>query len=409
MATRIPPLTDMQVKRAKPKEKAYKLFDGGGLFLWVSSTGAKSWRLKYRSPETGKEKTITLGLYPDFSLGQAREWRQAMRSLIKRGIDPALQRKEQERQAEEERRRLGMTFDAVAEEFFDHKTRISEGHKARQRRRLEMYVSPWVGAKPIDTIERKDIVECIKRIEERGTLETAHRVFGLCVEIFSYAAAHELIPYNILRDIDKANLFKKPDERNYPTITDPEEIGHLLRDIWAYNANLITRMALRLAIYTASRPGNIRLAEWSEIDLEAKEWIIPAEKMKMKRKHIVPLSRQALAVIEEIRPLTGNSPYLFPSPAYRSRPMSNTTLNMALKRMGYKDRIVAHGFRAMFSTIAHERLKEHGYHPIVIEKALAHEERNAVKAAYNHAEYLEERRGLLQWWADWLDERRGTK
>lgn len=403
MPRRTTPLTDTQIKKAKPKEKAYKLFDGGGLFLWVSTSGSKIWRLKYKSPVRGKETIIVCGSYPEISLKQAREWREKMRSLIKQGIDPVIKQNEEKERKEKENQQKAETFSVVAEEFFQHKTNISENHRKRQRRRLELDILPYVGSKPIVEIERKEIIECIKRIEARGAIETAHRVFSLCNEIFGYAAANEKIPFNILRDIDKSNVFKTPKEKNYPTITNPLEIKYLLQAIDDYRGDPITRYALKFAPYVAMRPGNIRLAEWEEFDLDKKQWIIPAEKMKMKEKHIVPLSKQVLAIIEELRPLTGDSPYLFHSPIYKKRPMSDNTLNTALKRLGYKGRMVAHGFRAMFSTIAHEHISEHGFHSDVIERQLAHGERNAVKAAYNHAEYLNERRELMQWWADWLD------
>ncbi len=398
------PLTATEVKSAKPKEKAYKLFDGQGLFLFVDKTGGKLWRLKYKSPVTDKEKTYSMGRYPDISLLQAREKRQELRSMITQGIDPMLEKQEEKVKLVAKEVKKSDTFKKVAEEFFKHKTDLSEGHLKRQKARLSNDIYPFIGDTPITEITRLNIIEAVKRIEARGTIETAHRVLSLCNSVFRYATAHEKIPYNILADIDRKNILKPAPDKNYPTITDPEEIKHLLNALDGYKGEAITRYALQLLPFVAARPGNIRSAEWSEIDFENYQWVISGEKMKTGGKHIIPLSLQAMKIIKELQMLTGDGEYLFPSPLDKKRPMSDNTLNAALKRLGYKGQMNPHSFRAMFSTVLHEKITEHNFHSGIIERQLAHKEKNKVKAAYDHSEYLPQRKELMQWWADYLDE-----
>ena len=385
MARRIVPLTDAKCKKAKPKERPYKLFDGGGLYLYVLPSGAKSWRLKYRDPLSGKEKTLTFGLYPDVSLREARAKREEAKARIDSGERPGGER------------RTEKTFSEVAEEYFSALD-LSESHERRQRRRMEVYLLPHIGRRPISKITRAEVIDLLDPID-REKVETIRRVFGLAAAVFRYAAARDYIPHPILSGIDRSFLPKKR-ERHYPTITDPERIGHLLRAIDTY-PDEITRRALLFGILTASRPGNVRMAKWEQIGGDT--WTIPAEEMKTSRPHVVPLSAQAARLLDEARYWAGESVYCFPSPIYRDRPMSDNTLNLALKRLGFSGQIVSHGFRAMFSTVAHERTAEHGCGTLVIEAQLAHKERNEVKAAYNRALYLDERRRLMQWWADWLD------
>ncbi len=397
------PLTATEVKSAKPKEKAYKLFDGQGLFLFVDKTGGKLWRLKYKSPVTDKEKTYSMGRFPDISLLQAREKRQELRSMITQGIDPMLEKQEEKVKLVAKEVKKSDTFKKVAEEFFKHKTDLSEGHLKRQKARLSNDIYPFIGDTPITEITRLNIIESVKRIEARGTIETAHRVLSLCNSVFRYATAHEKIPYNILADIDRKNILKPAPDKNYPTITDPEEIKHLLNALDGYKGEAITRYALQLLPFVAARPGNIRSAEWSEIDFENYQWVISGEKMKTGGKHIIPLSLQAMKIIKELQMLTGDGEYLFPSPLDKKRPMSDNTLNAALKRLGYKGQMNPHSFRAMFSTVLHEKITEHNFHSGIIERQLAHKEKNKVKAAYDHSEYLPQRKELMQWWANWLD------
>jgi integrase len=322
-------------------------------------------------------------------------------------------KKEKQEKREEERRRSD-TFESVANAYLDFIAGgITENHLERQRARLANNIFPYVGERPITEISRADIIEAVKRIEERGAIETAHRVFAICNSVFKFAAANEKIPYNILADVDKKNILSPAPEKHYPTITDKEEVGRLLHAIDGYMGEAVTRYALQLIPFLAVRPGNFRNMKWKDIDIANSQWIIPGEEMKVKRKkkavndfrpHVVPLSLQAIQIIEKLRPLTGNGPYVLPSARSKSRPMSNNTLNAALIRLGYKGQLTPHSFRAMFSTIAHGHIEEHGHHSDVIERQLDHEEPNAVKRAYNHSEYLPQRRELMQWWGDWLDE-----
>ena len=406
------PLAAIKIKSAKPRDKAYKLFDGQGLFLFVDKTGGKLWRLKYKSPVTNKEKTYSMGRYPDLSLLLAREKRQELRSMIAQGIDPMLEKQGEKIKQIEEEVKQSDTFKKVAEAFFNNKTELSEGHLKRQKARLKNDIYPFIGNIPITEVTRLDIINAVKKIEDRGTIETAHRVLSLCNEVFRYATAHEKIPHNILADIDKKSILKPSPDKHYPTITEPEEIKHLLNAIDGYKGEAITRYALQLLPYLASRSGNIRMAEWREIDFESSQWVIDGEKMKVKVKiegtnnyqpHAVPLSLQAMEIIKELQMLTRESKYLFPSPLDNKRPMSDNTLNSGLKRLGYKGLMTPHSFRSMFSTVMNEKIDQHGFHTDIIERQLAHIERNKVKSAYNHAEYLPQRKELMQWWADYLD------
>lgn len=417
MARRTIPLTDTQIRKSKPKDKGYKLFDGDGLFLWINTSGGKLWRLKYISPDSKKEKTYSIGKYPDITLAVARSERERLRQLVKSGIDPSAEKQENKKVHIEIEKKKSDTFGKISEDFLKHKTKIKEEYRDMQRRRLERHIFPSLKNVPIEDISRADIIELIKLIEANGTLEMANRVFSLCNEIFRFASANEKIPYNILQDIDKKSVFKQNEEKHYPVILDEKEIKILLEVIDDYQGEIVTRYALRLLPYLASRPGNVIDAEWKEIDFENAQWVIPGEKMKIKVKfkgtdklqsHIVPLSRQAIKVIKELKKFSGDSQYLFPSPLSKKRPMSNNTLSSAMKRLGYKDKMNPHSFRAMFSTILHSKIEEHGFHSDIIERQLAHKERNRVKAAYNHAEYLSQRKKLMQWWADYLEEVRNN-
>ncbi len=383
-------LTDTAIRRAKPRERPYKLADGGGLYLLVNPNGARWWRLKYRVE--GREKLISLGVYPDVPLKDARERRDDARKLLASGVDPGAKRKA-------EKSAHADTFEAVAREWFD---KFSAGwaptHADKVFRRLELYVFPWLGSHPIRSIVAPDVLACLRRVEARGTLETAHRTHQHCGQVFRYAVATGRADRDPCADLRGA--LPPATKQHLASITDVLRVGELLRAIDGYAGTEIARCALRLAPLVFVRPGELRGAEWSEFDLESAEWRIPAERMKARVQHIVPLSRQALAVLEELRPLTGSGRYLFPSARTFQRPMSNNTLNAALRRMGYTtDDMTAHGFRSMASTL----LNEQGWSRDAIERQLAHGERDEVRAAYNYAEYLPERRKMMQAWADYLD------
>ncbi len=412
MARRTIPLSDTQIKKAKSKEKGYKLSDGDGLFLWISPTGGKLWRLKYTSPVSGKERSYSMGKYPDITLATARVERERLRQLVKNGIDPSDEKQENKKAHIEIEIKKADTFGKLAEDLLAHKTEISDDYRDMQLRRLDRHVFPVLKNTPISEITRTDIIDLVKIIESNGTLEMASRVFSLCNEIFRYASANEKIPYNILQDIDKNSVFIKKIEKHFPVILDEKEIKILLKALDNYDGDISTQYALRLLPYLAARPGNIRLFEWNEIDFEKSQWIIPGKKMKIRVKykgtdelqpHIIPLSIQVMKIIKELEVHTGDGQYLFPGVLSKDRAMSDNTLLTAMKRLGYQGKMNPHSFRAMFSTILHSKIEEHGFHSDIIERQLAHKESNKVKAAYNHAEYLPQRKEMMQWWSNYLD------
>jgi integrase len=407
MPRKVVPLTDKAIKNAKSREKEYKLFDGGGLYLSIEPNGSKGWRLKYLID--GKEKRISLGVYDTVTLSEARIERDRLKKLIRENIDPSTLRKNEKaeviKQAAITQAEIENTFEKIALEYLERvRSAHAENTHELKKARLKNHVFPFIGSNDIATITRMQLLEVIHRIEERGNLETARKILNVCGQIWQYAVTVGKIPHNIIADIDKRFALKPKIERHFPTITEPKAIGILLKSVDDYHGEFTVKCALKLAIYTASRPYNIRFAEWDEFDLVKNEWNIPGEKMKMNRPHIVPITTQIKSVLDDIAPHTKHkSRYLFPSLHTNVKPISENTLNQALRRIGYsKEEIVSHGLRAMFSTIAHENISIHGYHSDVIERCLAHTEKNKVKNAYNHAEYKEERIGLMTWYNDYL-------
>jgi len=387
-------LTSTAIKNAKPGQKPYKLTDGRGMYLLVNKTG-KYFRLDYRF--LGKRRTLALGVYPTVTLSEARTKREEAKKLIAQGIDPVQYKRDAKALQMDE---ATNSFESVSREWFTKNRHTwTEGHAGSILRRLEANVFPWLGPKPISAINAPDLLSTLRRIEDRGAVETAHRIKQTCGQIFRYAIATGRAERDPSADLKGA--LKPARSRHMAAITDPKQAGELLRAIAGYQGHIITRSALKLAPLTFVRPGELRKAEWREIDLEKSEWRIPAEKMKSRTMHIVPLAKQTRAVLKEIRPLTGRSKYVFPSLRTGRRPMSNNTVLAALRRMGYgKDEMTGHGFRAMASTILHEQ----GWPSDVIERQLAHAERNSIKAADNHAQHLPERRKMMQHWADYLDQ-----
>ncbi len=388
---RLPPmLTDTAIRSAKPREKPYKLADGGGLYLLINPNGSRWWRLKYRVD--GREKLLSIGVYPDVPLKDAREERDEARRLLAKGVDPGEKRKS-EKSAQVD------TFEAIAREWFaKFSAGWAAGHADKVFRRLELFVFPWLGARPIRGISAPEVLTCLRRIEARGTLETAHRTHQHCGQVFRYAVATGRAERDPCADLRGA--LPPATKQHLASITDVPRVGALLRSIDGYAGTEVARCALKLAPLVFVRPGELRGAEWSEFDLAAAEWRIPAERMKARVQHIVPLSKQALGLLQELQPLTGSGRFLFPSARTSQRPMSNNTLNAALRRMGYTTGdMTAHGFRSMASTL----LNEQGWSRDAIERQLAHGERDEVRAAYNYAEYLPERRKMMQAWADFLD------
>lgn len=381
-------LTDTAIKKAIPKEKQYKLSDSKGLYLLVKKSG-KYWRMDYRFQK--KRKTMALGIYPAVKLKEAREKCDDARGKIKSGVDPMSKSDTPDQN----------TFEFVALEWYG-KNKLSwvPAHAKRVLSRLQSDIFPWLGTKPISSIQAPDLLTALRRVEERGAVETAHRIKNTCGQIFRYAVATGKAAHDITADLRGA--IPPPQKGHMSTITDPVQVGGLLRSIDGYKGHFITRCALKLAPLTFVRPGELRNAEWAEINFEKAEWKIEAEKMKMSRPHIVPLPKQAIEVFLEIKPYTAHrSRYVFPSPRTDKRPLSDNGVLSALRRMGYeKHEMSGHGFRAMASTLLHEN----GFPSHIIELQLAHVERNGVKAAYNHALYLKERKEMMQWWADYLDQ-----
>lgn len=399
-------LTETRIRTFKPSEKSVRLSDERGLYLEVTPKGGHWWRLRYRFG--GKEKLISLGTYPDTGLKAARERRDAARKLLETGVDPS-----EARRAEKASNSQGATksFEAVAREWHAtiHVAQVSSGHAARTLIRLEQDVFPRLGRLPIGEIKAPQLLQATRRVEARGAIETAHRVLQACGQVFRYAIATgraERDPTPDLRGALKPVLVQ-----HMAAITDPQRVGELLRAIESYKGMPITRAALQLAPLVIVRPGELRKAEWSEFDLDAAVWRILAARMKRTKQeklsgaaHVVPLSRQAAAVVHGLQPLTGYGRYLFPSPRTGERPMSDNGVLSALRRMGFpSDEMTGHGFRAMARTMLAERLN---VDEAVIEAQLAHAVKDPLGRAYNRTEFLEQRRKMLQTWADYLDKLR---
>ncbi|MFU2209339.1 tyrosine-type recombinase/integrase [Solidesulfovibrio sp. C21] len=393
MPKKVVPLTDAGVRNAKPRAKAYKMADGGGLYLEVLPTGGKSWRFKYRFD--GPEKRLVFGLWPDVTLKRARQLREEARSLVAAGIDPGVALKQEKAKALAD----AVTFEKVAREWLAKTSPTwSASHAEKMIKRFEKELFPWLGTRPIREIMPTELLAVIRRIEARGANDTARRMLQSSGQVFRYAVACGLAERDISTDLKGA--LKPRSVKHHASITDPKEVARLLRCIDDYTGSFVVRCALRIAPLVFVRPGELRQAEWGEFDFDKAEWRIPAERMKMKEQHIVPLSRQALAILKELYPLTGSGRYVFPGRGAGVRPMSENTLNAALRYLGFdKTEMTSHGFRSMASTL----LNEMGYPPDVIERQLAHGERDTVRAAYNFAQYLPERRKMMQTWADYLD------
>jgi integrase len=386
-------LKALEVEKAKFKSKNYKMTDGRGMYLLVTKTG-KYWRYDYRYMK--KRKTLALGVYPDVSLKNAREKHQEARTKLANDIDPGFYKKVNK---EAKIQAAQNSFERFALEWFSkQKQNWTEGHARTVKGRLDKNIIPYIGDRPLNEISAREVLIICRRVERRGAIETAHRVKTICSQIFRYCVASGLIDSDPCRDLTKALIPATP--KHMAAITDPIKVGGLMRSIEDYEGHQVTRSALKLAPLVFVRPGELRHAEWEEINLEDAIWKIPATKMKMKRIHIVPLATQAVEIIKDLKPLTGSSQYLFPSIRSAKRPMSNNAVLSALRRMGYpKEEMTGHGFRSMASTL----LNELGWESKLIEKQLAHQDNNSVRAAYNHAEYLPERIKMMQAWADYLD------
>ena len=391
-------LTIAKIKNTKSKDKPYKLGDGRGMYLLVNSNGSRWWRYKYRFG--GKEKLLALGTYPDVSLKEARNRFDDARKLLAEGKDPSAVRK-----AAKQAKKLsvGNIFEMVAREFIEKQAnRWSKTYVQGFRRRLELNVFPALGNRPIAEIEAPELLGVLRFIEERGAYDLAHRLLQMCGQVFRYGVATGRCARDPSSDLRGALTSHK---KQHMAAVRPEEFPELLAKIDAYDGEAQTRLALQLLARTFVRTNELIGAEWREFDIENAMWIVPEGRMKMNTEHIVPLSRQALILLKDLRMLNGESRYVFTG-RNPHRYMSNNTMLYALYRMGYKSRMTGHGFRSMASTILNEQSR---FRPDAIERQLAHCERNTVRGAYNRAEYLEERRELMQWWADYLDHLRGEK
>ena len=396
-------LTELQIKNLKPTDKQQKLSDSGGLQLLVHPNGSKYWRLAYRF--NGKQKVMAMGVYPIVTLAHARTKRDEAKALLANGEDPGERVTKKAKKAviieaqKIEAIAENLLFESVATEWHTkHAPNWKRSHADKIIGRLRADVFPWIGKRPMNEINPPELLSVLRRIEARGALETAHRVLANCGQIFRYAVATGRAERNQAADLKGA--LPPVNGVHFASITEPKDIGELLRKIDGYKGGLITRSALAIAPLVFVRPGELRHAEWCEINFDAALWTIPADKMKMKRTHLVPLSVQAIEILKDIQPLTGAGKYVFAGAYDLNRPMSENTVNKALRTLGYdtKTQMTGHGFRSMASTL----LNEQGYNRDAIEMQLAHSENDSVRGAYNRAQYLPERIKMMQSWSDYL-------
>jgi len=386
------PLNVPKINSLKPKDKDYKVSDEKGLYLLIKKNGAKYWRIKYRI--NGKEKLLSLGVYPDVSLKEARESRDLARKQISEGVDPSLTRKLEKAGSKEN------TFQAVAEEFLiSNLHKWSESHQAHIKQCYERDVFPWIGARPLKDLTALEVLTTLRRITDRGALETASRTKQFIGQAIRYGIVTGRAERDVTQDLRGA--LPSPVKGHYNAIIDSKILRKLLLDIDAYQGSFVVRTALQIQPMIFARPANLVEMEWSEIDLEKAEWVIPAEKMKMNDRHIVPLAYQVIELLKDIHPLTGDDKYVFSSQQGKVKTghISRETPSAIIRRLGYKGVHTMHGFRTTASTTLHEK----GFNSDMIERQLAHGERNLVKAAYCHAEYLPERKKMMQVWADYLE------
>ncbi|CAE6692379.1 tyrosine-type recombinase/integrase [Paraburkholderia nemoris] len=401
------PLSDAEIRRSVPRDKTYKLADGGGMYLEVRPNGSRYWRLKYR--HSGKEKLLALGVYPTVTLKDAREKREAAKKKLANGVDPGEARKAEKRSAATNAEN---SFEAVAREWHTKFTvDQSESHAKRNLRRLEVHVFPYIGGRAISLIEPPETLEVLQRIEKKGTIETAHRVRSLIGQVMRYAIATGRAQRDVSADLRGA--IRPASTKHHAAVTTADRIGELLRAIYGYTGTAVVTAALKLAPVVFQRPGEIRHAEWVEFDFACKMWTIPPGRMKRRKEgkvngaaHLVPLSTQAVEILQDIQLLTGRGRYVFPSARGNKRPMSDMALSAAFKRMGIDaETAVPHGWRATARTVAVEVLKMPAE---IVEMQLAHEVRDSLGRAYNRTQWLDERRDLMQRWADYLDTVRAT-
>ncbi|WP_140636191.1 tyrosine-type recombinase/integrase [Methylibium rhizosphaerae] len=410
--------SDTTIRSIKPGDPRKRLTDGAGLYLLLFvKGGAHGWRFDYTF--AGKRKTLSLGTYPDTGLGAARRKAEAARTMLAEGIDPSEQRKASKaavaaaREAEELKAQgipMAGSFEAVAREWYSVKQSAwAPTYGEKIIRRLEVDVFPWIGGENVGSVTPPQLLQVMRRIEARGVIETAHRALENCSQVFRYAVATGRAESNPARDLKDA--LKKPEPKNFPAITDPTRLGQLLRASDNYVGTPVVRAALKLAPMLMLRPGELRMARWCEFDLDAALWTVPAVRMKREKRgkllgppHLVPLPKQAIEVLQDLQPLTGAGEFVFRGERHHERPMSENTVNAALRAMGFPaDEVTGHGFRATARTMLHERL---GFDPDVIEAQLAHVVRDSLGRAYNRTQFVDQRRKMMQAWANYLDKLR---
>ncbi|HGM6989149.1 tyrosine-type recombinase/integrase [Serratia marcescens] len=385
-------LTARQVDTAKPKEKPYKLSDGGGLYLEVAPNGSRYWRMKYRI--NGKEKRLSFGVYPIVSLAVARDEREKAKRVLAAGGDPGEVKK-----AEKLAQKLSIenTFEAIAREWHKSKAdRWSLRYRDEIIDTFEKDIFPFIGKRPIAEIKPMELLETLKRMEKRGALEKMRKVRQRCGEVFRYAIITGRAEYNPAPDL--ASALTPPKKQHFPFLT-AQELPYFLNDLAGYTGSVITKTATRIIMLTGVRTQELRFARWQDIDLDKGMWNIPPEVMKMKRPHVVPLSTQVVDLFDSLRPITGAYPLVFIGRSDHRKPISKESVNQVIELLGYKGRLTGHGFRHTMSTILHEQ----GYNSAWIETQLAHVDKNSIRGTYNHAKYLDGRREMLQWYADYMD------
>ncbi|MDR0779926.1 MAG: tyrosine-type recombinase/integrase [Pseudomonadales bacterium] len=392
---RVPkPLTDTEVKQAKPRAKEYNLADGGGLYLRIKPNGAKSWLLNYSRPHNRQRANLSFGQYPALPLAKARQMRDESLELLAQGIDPQRHKNEQEQARQEAEYN---TLEVVALRWLEVKrSKISADHAADTLRSLQLHIFPRLGFLPLHQVKAPSVIAVLKPIAAKGSLETVKRLCQRMNEIMTHAVNEGLLDANPLSGIGDA--FQAPAKRNMPSIA-PGQLPALMSTLAAASIKLTTRVLIEWQLHTMTRPGEAAGTRWDEIDEEDMTWTIPAERMKKKRPHTVPLSKQALALLATMRPVSGHREHVFPSDRNPRDPISRQTANMALKRMGYGGALVAHGLRALASTT----LNEQGFDPDLIESALAHTDKNEVRGAYNRAQYVNRRKPMMAWWSDHIE------
>jgi len=386
-------LTARQIDSAKPREKSYKLSDGGGMYLEIFPNGAKSWRLKYRI--AGKEKRVVFGTYPLLSLAEARQKRSEAKKLLLEGGDPS-----QQKQDIKAAKILAVnnSFELIALEWHEHKKPSwSKGYATDILEYLKKDIFPHIGKRPIADINTKEMLDVFRKMEKRGVLDKLKKTRQACRQIFTYAVISDRAGHNPVSDL--VGVLKAPKQKHFPHLS-VTELGEFQRQLEQYSGSKITQIATQLLMLTGLRTIELRSAEWTEIDFEKRLWQIPVARMKMKRPHMVPLSDQALKLLEDLRVITGGFRFIFPGRNDSRKSMSEASINQVIKKIGYAGRATGHGFRHTLSTILHEQ----GYESAWIETQLAHADRNTIRGTYNHAQYLEGRREMMQWYADYLNE-----